>query len=37
VHCLQAGMAQALASNQIGSLVGTARELRELLGLGAVK
>ena len=37
VHCLQAGMAQALASNQIGSVIGTARELRELLGLGAVK
>jgi hypothetical protein len=37
VHCLQAGMAQALASNQIGSVIGTARELRELLGLGVVK
>ena len=34
VHCLQAGMAQALATNQIGSVIGTARELRELLGLG---
>ena len=37
VHCLQAGMAQALATNQIGSVICTARELRELLGLGAVK
>jgi len=34
VHCLQTGMAQALATNQIGSVIGTARELRELLGLG---
>jgi hypothetical protein len=34
VHCLQAGMAQALERGQINCVIGTARELRELLGLG---
>jgi hypothetical protein len=35
VHCLQTAMAQALASQHPSAVVGTARELRELLGLGA--
>ena len=35
VHCLQTAMAQALASEHPSAVVGTARELRELLGLGA--
>lgn len=34
VHCLQTAMAQALASQHPSAVVGTARELRELLGLG---
>lgn len=33
VHCLQTAMAQALASNQLGVVVGVARELDALLGL----
>jgi hypothetical protein len=35
IHCLQTAMAQALASQHPSAVVGTARELRELLGLGA--
>jgi hypothetical protein len=35
VHCLQTAMAQALASQHPSAVVGTARELRELLDLGA--
>jgi hypothetical protein len=34
VHCLQAGMAQALERGQINCVIGVSRELRELLGLG---
>ncbi len=34
VHCLQTAMAAALASNQLGVVVGVSRELRELLSLG---
>ena len=33
-HCLQEGMAQALAGGHVSAAVGCARELRELLGLG---
>lgn len=33
-HCLQEGMAAALAGGHVSAAVGCARELRELLGLG---
>ena len=33
IHCLQTAMAQAMASGHPSAVVGTSRELRELLGL----